>query len=76
MFMEKLGLGHGDANTLTHVALKSDGTSATAGKCENANSLVRHKLLFSPATNFISWHPVTYSEEYGRHPLSIPLQSV
>ncbi|MCL4819910.1 MAG: DUF4287 domain-containing protein [Vicinamibacteria bacterium] len=26
--METYGLGHGDANTLTHVALKSDGTSA------------------------------------------------
>jgi hypothetical protein len=26
--MESYGLGHGDANTLTHVALKSDGASA------------------------------------------------
>ena len=26
--METYGLGHGDANTLTHIALKSDGTSA------------------------------------------------
>jgi hypothetical protein len=27
-----LGLGHGDANTLTHLALKSDGASAAAEK--------------------------------------------
>jgi hypothetical protein len=26
--MEAYGIGHGDANTLTHIALKSDGTSA------------------------------------------------
>lgn len=28
MLKQKLGLGHGDANTLTHFALKSDGASA------------------------------------------------
>ena len=32
MFKEKLGLGHGDANTLVHVIFKSDGTSAAEGK--------------------------------------------
>ena len=32
--MEKLGLGHGDANTLVHLALASDGQSAAAGKSD------------------------------------------
>lgn len=36
MLKEKLGLGHGDANTLVHVALKSDGTRAAEGKSMDA----------------------------------------
>ena len=32
MLKQKLGLGHGDANTLVHIVLKSDGTSAAEGK--------------------------------------------
>lgn len=35
LIMESLGLGHGDANTLVHVALKSDGASQAAGKAED-----------------------------------------
>ena len=36
MLKEKLGLGHGDANTLVHVVLKSDGTLAAEGKPTDA----------------------------------------
>jgi hypothetical protein len=36
MLKQKLGLGHGDANTLVHVVLKSDGTRAAEGKSMDA----------------------------------------
>ena len=34
MLRRDLGLGHGDANTLVHAALRSDGASAAAGKSD------------------------------------------
>jgi len=36
MFKEKFGLGHGDANSLVHAILKSDGTRAAEGKSDDA----------------------------------------
>ncbi len=38
--MESYGLGHGDANTLTHIALKSDGASAAKASGASANDVL------------------------------------
>lgn len=39
--METYGLGHGDANTLTHVALASDGESAAKARGSSTDDVVR-----------------------------------
>jgi hypothetical protein len=39
--METFGLGHGDANTLTHVALASDGESAAKARGSSTDDVLR-----------------------------------
>ena len=53
MLKEKLGLGHGDANTLVHVVLKSDGTRAAEGKGEDA---VLDEIYSGPKAGFRPIH--------------------
>ena len=53
MLKEKLGLGHGDANTLVHVVLKSDGTRAAEGKSEDA---VLDEIYSGPKAGFRTIH--------------------
>ena len=53
MLKEKLGLGHGDANMLVHVVLKSDGASAAEGKSTNA---VLDEIYSGPKTSFRPIH--------------------
>lgn len=53
MLMEKLSLGHGDANTLVHVVLKSDGTRAAEGKSGDA---VLDEIYSGPKAGFRPIH--------------------
>lgn len=53
MLKEKLGLGHGDANTLVHVVLKSDGTRAAEGKSTDA---VLDEIYAGPKAGFRPIH--------------------
>lgn len=40
MLMEQFGLGHGQANTVVHLALKSDGASAAAAAGQSADDVL------------------------------------
>ncbi len=40
MFKKELSLGHGDANTLTHIVLKSDGASAAKAKGSSTGDVI------------------------------------
>lgn len=53
MLKEKLGLGHGDANTLVHVVFASDGTRAAEGKSMDA---VLDEIYSGPKAGFRSIH--------------------
>ncbi|NJN80325.1 MAG: DUF4287 domain-containing protein [Anaerolineales bacterium] len=53
MLMEKLGLGHGDANTLVHVAFKSDGARAAESKSETE---VLDEIYSGPKAGFRPIH--------------------
>ena len=53
MLMQKLGLGHGDANTLVHVVFKSDGTRAAEGKSADA---VLDEIYTGPKAGFRPIH--------------------
>jgi len=48
--METLGLGHGDANTLVHLALASDGQSAAAAAGSSADSVLDGIYVDNKAT--------------------------
>ena len=53
MLKQKLGLGHGDANTLVHVVFKSDGTRAAEGKSTDA---VLDEIYIGPKAGFRPIH--------------------
>ncbi len=53
MLMEKLGLGHGDANSLVHAIFESDGTRAAEGKSDDA---VLDEIYAGPKSAFRPIH--------------------
>ncbi len=65
MLMTKLGLSHGDANSLVHAVFKSDGTRAAEGK--NADSILDEiysgaKSGFRPIHEALMKHIVKFGE--------------
>jgi hypothetical protein len=59
MLMEKLGLGYGDANSLVHAVLESDGTRAAEGKTFDA---ILDEIYSGPRAAFRSMHTVLLEE--------------
>jgi hypothetical protein len=53
MFKQKFGLGHGDANSLVHAILQSDGTRAAEGKSTDA---VLDEIYTGPKATFRPVH--------------------
>ena len=62
----ELGLGHGDANTLVHVVLKSDGQRAAEGKSDDA---VLDEIYSGAKTGFRPIHEKLINEinKFGDH---------
>ena len=65
MLKTKLGLGHGDANTLVHAVLKSDGTRQAEGKGEDAvldEIYSGAKAVFRPIHEKLMWEIDQFGE--------------
>lgn len=62
MLKEKLGLGHGDANALTHAVLQSDGTNLAQGKSSDS---VLDEIYTGPKAAFRPIHE-KLMQEMGR----------
>lgn len=67
MLKRELGLGHGDANTLTHAALKSDGASAAADRGLSTDDVLNEiysgaKEALRPIHDRIMERVVTFGE--------------
>ena len=65
MLKRDLGLGHGDANTLTHVVLKSDGASAAEEKGPSPSSDVVDEIYTGPRAALRPIHDRLMAEVSG-----------
>lgn len=69
MLKNALGLGHGDANSLTHAILKSDGTRAAEGKPLQA---VLDEIYSGPKAAFLPIHQalIEQIDRFGEYEVS------